>query len=52
MVTQWESEDAFKQWIGSESFREAHSNMRMDYIIGGGEVSKYDVRLSSSPPGK
>ncbi len=51
VVTHWESEDDFKKWIGSESFREAHSNMRMDYIIGGGEVSKYDVRLSSSPPG-
>ena len=50
VVTHWESEEAFKGWIGSESFREAHANMRIDYIIGPGELNKYDVRLSSSPP--
>ena len=49
VVTHWESENAFKQWIGSESFREAHANMRIDYIIGHGEVANYDVRLSSKP---
>ena len=49
VVTHWESEDAFKQWIGSESFREAHANMRLDYIIGAGESASYDVRLSSVP---
>ena len=49
VVTHWESAEAFKGWIGSESFREAHANMRIDYIIGPGEISNYDVRLSSSP---
>ena len=49
VVTHWESEDYFKGWIKSESFREAHSNMRIDYIVGPGELKRYEVRLTSSP---
>ena len=52
VVTHWESEDYFKAWIRSESFREAHSNMRIDYIVGPGELKRYDVRLASSPLSK
>ena len=45
VVTRWESEDDFKAWTQSASFRESHAGPHPDYILGG-ELSNYDIKLS------
>jgi len=47
VVSHWETVDAHDQWTKSEAFRRAHSGMRSDFIMGPGESSAYDVRVSS-----
>ena len=46
VVTHWESEEAHDQWTRSESFKQAHSGPPADFIMGHGEFSSYQVRLS------
>ena len=45
VVTRWESEQDFKNWTQSDSFRQSHSGPHPDYILGG-ELSNYDIKLS------
>ncbi|MDE0823437.1 MAG: antibiotic biosynthesis monooxygenase [Dehalococcoidia bacterium] len=45
VVTRWESEDDFKAWTQSASFKESHAGPHPDYILGG-ELSNYDIKLS------
>ena len=47
VVSHWETEAAHDQWTQSESFGRAHSGLRSDFIMGHGEFSAYDVRISS-----
>ncbi len=46
VVTHWESKEAHDQWTRSESFKQAHSGPPADFIMGHGEFSSYQVRLS------
>ena len=45
VVTRWESEQDFKNWTQSDSFRQSHAGSHPDYILGG-ELSNYDIKLS------
>ena len=45
VVTRWESEQDFKNWTQSDSFRQSHDGPHPDYILGG-ELSNYDIKLS------
>ena len=47
VVSHWETKDAHDQWTQSEAFRLAHTGLRSDYIMGRGEFSAYDLRISS-----
>ena len=47
VVTHWESREAHDLWTRSESFREAHSGPRSDFIVGHPEFGGYEVRLTS-----
>ena len=47
LLAHWESVEAHDQWTKSEAFRRAHSGMRSDFIMGPGESSAFDVRVSS-----
>ena len=49
VVSHWESEDAHNRWVRSDSFKQAHSGPPADYILGRGEFSSYDVRMSTQP---
>ena len=49
VVTHWESREAHDLWTRSESFREAHSGPRSDFIVGHPEFGGYEVRLTSHP---
>ncbi len=43
VVTHWESEEAQRNWVRSDAFREAHSGPHPDFIRGPGQFSAYDV---------
>jgi len=45
VVTHWESEDDFKNWTRSDSFKESHAGPHPNYILGG-ELATYDVKIS------
>jgi heme oxygenase (staphylobilin-producing) len=45
VVTHWESEDDFKNWTRSDSFKESHAGPHPTYILGG-ELATYDVKIS------
>ena len=47
VVTHGESEDAFKAWTRSDSFKEAHSRTPLEGIVGHGEINLYNVRLAT-----
>ncbi|MPZ13155.1 MAG: antibiotic biosynthesis monooxygenase [Chloroflexi bacterium] len=49
VVTHWESEATHAAWTHSDAFRAAHAGARADFLLGPGEVKRYDVRLASSP---
>ena len=51
VYTRWESEEAHSQWTKSESFKQAHSGPPADFILGHGEFSSYQVRMSVAPEG-
>ncbi len=49
VMTHWESEEAFQNWIGSEDFKLAHQNpMPKDAFLEGGGIEQYEVIISSS----
>lgn len=48
VLTYWENEQAFKNWIGSDDFKLAHSNpMPKDAFLDGGGIEQYEVIISS-----
>ncbi len=49
VVSRWEAKEDHDKWTQGESFRRAHSGPPADYIMGRGEFSSYDVRLSTRP---
>ncbi len=51
VVSRWESEEAHSQWTKSESFKQAHSGPPADFILGHGEFSGYQVKMSVAPEG-
>ncbi len=46
VVSRWESEEHHNQWLRSDSFKQAHSGPPVDYIMGHGEFSSYQIRLA------
>ncbi len=49
VLTHWENEDAFRNWVGSEDFKRAHQNpMDKDAFLDGGGLEQYEVIISSS----
>jgi len=43
VVTEWESEQAFKDWLGSEQFRKAHSGDGQRNFGGTSDLRTYEV---------
>ena len=49
VLTHWESEQAFQDWVGSEDFKLAHQNpMGKDAFFDGGGIEQYEVVISSA----
>ena len=49
VLTHWESEHAFENWVGSEDFKKAHQNpMPKEAFDEGGGLEQYEVIISSS----
>ena len=48
VVTNWENEQAFQNWIGSEDFRLAHQNpMPKGAFLEGGGIEKHEIIIDS-----
>ncbi len=48
VLTHWESEQAFQNWVGSVDFKLAHQNpMSKDAFLEGGGIEQYEVVVSS-----
>ena len=49
VLTHWENEQAFQNWVGSEDFKLAHQNpMGKDAFLEGGGIEQYEVIISST----
>jgi len=49
VLTHWQNEKAFQNWIGSDDFKLAHQNpMPKDAFLDGGGIEKYEVVVSSN----
>lgn len=49
VLTHWENEQAFKNWVGSEDFKRAHQNpMDKDAFLDGGGLEQHEVIISSN----
>jgi heme-degrading monooxygenase HmoA len=49
VLTHWESEQAFRSWVGSDDFKLAHQNpMTKDAFNDGGGIEQYEVVISSA----
>jgi len=49
VLTHWESEQAFQNWVSSEDFKLAHQNpMPKDAFFDGGGLEQYEVIISST----
>ena len=48
VLTYWENEQAFQDWVGSEDFKIAHQNpMEKNAFLDGGGIEQYEVVISS-----
>lgn len=48
VLTHWQDEASFKQWVGSEDFKLAHQNpMSKDAFLEGGGIEQFEVVVSS-----
>jgi len=48
VLTHWQSEQAFKNWVGSDDFKLAHQNpMSKDAFLEGGGIEQHEVVVSS-----
>ena len=53
VLTHWESEQAFQNWVGSEDFKLAHQNsMGKNAFFDGGGIEQYEVIISSTSVNK
>ena len=49
VLTHWENEKAFRNWVGSEDFKRAHQDpMDKDAFLEGGGLEQYEVIISSN----
>ena len=49
VLTHWESEKAFQNWVSSEDFKLAHQKpMEKDAFYDGGGIEQYEVIISST----
>ena len=46
IVTHWESETYYDDWINSEAFKESHSGSHPTYILGPGQTTHYQLGLT------
>ena len=52
VITRWESEEAFQNWLGSPDFRAGHAQHREDGPVGtSSEIWSFDVLEAEGPPG-
>ena len=50
VLTHWENEQAFQNWVGSEDFKLAHQNpMAKDAFLDGGGIEQYEVIVRRQP---
>lgn len=48
VLTHWEGEQAFQNWVGSEDFKIAHQNpMPKEAFLEGGGIEQHEVIISS-----
>ena len=53
VLTHWECEQAFQNWVGSDDFKLAHQNpMSKDAFLEGGGIEQYEVVVSSTDDDK
>ena len=53
VLTHWDSEQAFQNWVGSDDFKLAHQNpMSKDAFLEGGGIEQYEVVVSSTDDSK
>jgi heme-degrading monooxygenase HmoA len=53
VLTHWENQQAFQNWVGGEDFKIAHQNpMEKDAFIEGGGIEQYEVIISSTGDNK
>ena len=46
--TEWQSQEAFRAWVGSEDFKRAHANpMPAEATREGGGIEQFDIAISS-----
>lgn len=49
VLTHWENEQAFRNWVGSDDFKIAHQDpMAKDAFLEGGGIEKYEVVVTSN----
>ena len=49
VLTHWQDEQAFQNWVGSEDFRLAHQNpMDRDAFLDGGGIERFEVVVHSN----
>jgi len=49
VLTHWEDEEAFRNWVGSDDFKQAHQNpMAKEAFSQGGGLEQYEVVVSSA----
>ncbi len=47
ILTIWESEDSFNNWLNSDVFKEAHKNVRLKSDDDGQQVQYYQIKYSN-----
>ena len=48
VLTHWQDEQAFQNWVGSDDFKLAHQNpMAKEAFLDGGGLERYEVVVSS-----
>ncbi len=49
VLTHWQNEVAFKNWVGSDDFKVAHQNpMNKDAFLDGGGLEQYEVIITTN----
>ncbi len=47
ILTIWESEDSFNNWLNSDVFKEAHKNVRLKVMTMDSKVQYYQIKYSN-----